>query len=332
MEQIHEADGVFQGGGVKGIGLVGALLEFYDRGYTVWKSVAGTSAGAIIAAYLACGHTPQDAADLLRRTPYPKFVDCGPAGKLIGGPWNFVVHRGFARGEYFRRWIDEQLEGKTFAPLKLADGSGYRLKLIAADITNREMLVLPDDLPRYRLPGGREPIDPDTFKIADAVRMSMSIPFFFKPVQLVEAATGRPAIIVDGGVLSNFPVWLFDVDRRDPVRPTFGFRLHGGRGVGGGLQRFVRMLGWPAAMGSDLFHTASDAWDKRFMSHSTRVRTCPVDAGSIGTTDFNLTPAQQQWLVDSGRRAAAEFLDGFSLKDYFNTYGRRLAPGASPPA
>ena len=50
---MNEADGVFQGGGVKGIALVGALLEFADRGWTNWTNVAGTSAGSIIAAYLA---------------------------------------------------------------------------------------------------------------------------------------------------------------------------------------------------------------------------------------------------------------------------------------
>jgi len=43
-------------------------------------------------------------------------------------------------------------------------------------------------------------------------------------------------------------------------------------------------------MGFDLFHTASDAFDRRFMSNSTRVRTCAVDAGTVGTTDFGLSP------------------------------------------
>lgn len=77
------------------------------------------------------------------------------------------------------------------------------------------------------------------------------------------------------------------------------------------------------------FHTAMEAWDKRFMSHSTAVRTCPVSAGDIGTTDFALTKKQQDWLLDSGRKAAAAFLADFSLDAYFNTYGKKLTqPGA----
>lgn len=321
--QIHEADGVFQGGGVKGIALVGALLGFAERGCGRWVNVAGASAGAVVAAYLACGHDAYDAEQLLRAAPYSRFEDFGPGGRLLGGGWNLIRRRGLARGEYFRRWLDDQIEGRTFAAV--AENGRSRLKLIAADITRRDLLVLPDDLPDYRLPGADGPIDPARFRIADAVRMSMSLPYFFEPVQLVHHDSGTTSTIVDGGLLSNFPVWVFDVEDRDPVRPTFGFRITGGRGYGGSLERVLARLGWPVKLGSDIFHTAMEAWDRRFMSHSTRVRTCPVPAGDIGTTDFRLTPLEQTELVENGRRAARRFLDSFSTEDYRNTYGRRLS-------
>src|SRR5918911_5079521 len=109
---VHEADGVFQGGGVKGIALVGALLGFYERGYRRWVNVAGASAGAIVAAYLACGHDAREADELLRSAPFARFADYGPGGRLIGGAWNLVRHRGLARGEFIRRWIDHALGGR----------------------------------------------------------------------------------------------------------------------------------------------------------------------------------------------------------------------------
>ena len=62
------------------------------------------------------------------------------------------------------------------------------------------------------------------------------------------------------------------------------------------------------------------------MSHSTRVRTCPISAEGVGTVDFNLTDADQTKLLESGERAGHEFLAGFRLEDYFNTYGKKLAP------
>ena len=66
MAAIAEADGVFQGGGIRGLALAGALMRFADHerhAVRRWVNVAGTSAGAMIAALVATDH---DAADLER--------------------------------------------------------------------------------------------------------------------------------------------------------------------------------------------------------------------------------------------------------------------------
>jgi NTE family protein len=325
--ESHQADGVFQGGGVKGLALAGALEEFADstrhpRSYVEnWIQLAGTSAGAIVAAYLACGHDAAQTAELIRGTDFTQFEDWGAGGELIGGAINLVRNHGLAHGKVFRDWFDEQIEYETFGGVKAA---GRVLKLIATDITRREMLVLPDDLHNYRVEKGSAPIDPDGFSIADAVRMSMSIPYFFQPIELISCETGLPSTIVDGGVLSNFPVWIFDVADHDPLRPTFGFKLIGGKAVGSGLDRIIGAFGWPVAMGADIFHATTDAWDKYWVSHATYVRTCAISAGDIGTTDFKLKEAEKQWLLNSGKEAARAFLDEWTPSQYVNSQGRKL--------
>lgn len=383
MEWIAEADGVFRGGGVKGLGLAGALQGFAEhpeKPVTKWVNVAGASAGAIIACYLACDHDAADIAKLMKETHFADFQDFPPPGKVIGGGKNLIRRHGLARGEAFRLWFGEQLGHKTFAATKTDDGKGYKLKLIAVDVTNKALLVLPDDLPRYRRVGDDKAIDPDTFEVADAARMSMSIPYFFEPYQLVrdrvfvedpgdndqfaastmvdridveyenaamsmlgkkettfrelterELKTQR-AVIIDGGTLSNFPVWLFDVaNPGQPLcRPTFGFTLTGGKGVGGGINAVVSRMPWALRFGVDIFHTSQEAWDARFVSHSTRVRTVTVNAGSVGTTDFNLPVAAQDMLIENGRTAAKRFLDRFDLADYENTYHRTFDLAATP--
>ena len=73
MEWIEEADGVFRGGGVKGLGLAGALLGFAEhptKPVKKWVNVAGASAGAIIACYLATGHDAKDMVDLMKETKF----------------------------------------------------------------------------------------------------------------------------------------------------------------------------------------------------------------------------------------------------------------------
>jgi NTE family protein len=320
--QCNQADGVFQGGGVKALALVGALLAFAERGYERWINVAGASAGAMVAAFLACGHDAYETEQLFRSAPYTRFEDVGPGGRFLGGGWSLMRRRGLARGEYLRRWIDEQLGGRTFETV--SEHGRSRLKVIAADVTRRKLLVLPDDLADYRVRGEDGPVDPGSFHIADAVRMSMSLPYFFDPVELVHHASGSSSTIVDGGMLT-IPVWLFDVEEHNPVRPTFGLQLIGGRGFGARLDRGWMGLGWPVKLGSEIFHTALEAADERFMSRSTRLRTCLVAAGDIGTTDFRLSPLDQTELVEGGRRAARRFLDSFSPERYRNAYGRRLS-------
>jgi NTE family protein len=323
VADLHQADAVFQGGGVKGIALVGALLAFAEQGWDEWVCVAGTSAGSIVAGFLGCGFTPAELEGVLRKTPYASFEDFGAGGEVFGGGVNLVRHHGLAHGEAFHRWFDEMIDGKTFGDVTQL---GKTLKMIAADITQKQLLVLPDDLPQYLDAKTKKPIVVDDFKVADAVRMSMSIPFFFQPVQLVHAESGRVSTIVDGGMLSNFPVWLFDVEDRDPKRPTFGFRLYGGKSMtSGGLHAVMQRVAWPVAFGWDMFQTSMEAWDKRFMSHSTRVRTCAISAEGVGTVDFDLTEADQTKLLQSGRRSGSEFLAGFNVDEYFNTFGRKLA-------
>ena len=341
MSQVDEtkrADGVFQGGGVKGLGLVGALLQFADGAkdgdgqqlqITEWANVAGTSAGSICASLIACGYDSKKLESTFMTLPFAQFEDFGRGGKVIGGLLGLATHHGLAHGEVFHKWIDDAIDHKQFKDVKNGPNESpkYRLQMIATDITNKRMLVLPDDIALYKDDKGK-PYDPDELKIADAVRMSMSIPYFFQPIVLKDAETGADSVIVDGGVLSNFPVWLFDTQKATASRPTFGFHLVGGKGVGGGLNRIIHDLGWAVQEGVDIFHTATDAWDARFRSHSTVVRTCTIDAGTVGTTDFNMTDDQKQFLLKSGRDGAAKFIAGYKRDEYMNTFGRPLAaPG-----
>ncbi len=92
----------------------------------------------------------------------------------------------------------------------------YRLTVVATDISQGLMLRLPQDMLKFGL-------DPDALEVALAVRMSASIPFFFLPMKQ-RRQDGKNDLVVDGSVLSNFPVGIFDVPG-EPHRPTFGLHL-----------------------------------------------------------------------------------------------------------
>src|SRR4051812_71346 len=96
MADEHQfADLVFEGGGVKGIGLAGAFAALQQRGFAP-KSVAGTSAGAITAALVAAGYSSAELDEVLLKIPFAEFKDEGWEDRLplIGRGVSVLLERG----------------------------------------------------------------------------------------------------------------------------------------------------------------------------------------------------------------------------------------------
>jgi len=208
-------DGVFSGGGLKGFALVGAYQVLEAESFR-FKRVAGTSAGAILAAFIAAGYSGKEIQTMLEELDVPSLLD--PRKTFFPFPFmkwvNVYNHLGLYKGKALEKWFFHRLAAKgvyTFGDLPRDS-----LKLVASDLTNGRIIVLPDDLHKYE-------IDANNFSVACALRMSCGIPFFFEPVTL---KTGKgESIIVDGGVLSNFPLWIFDDKEGRKVRPILGLKL-----------------------------------------------------------------------------------------------------------
>jgi NTE family protein len=353
-DERHRADGVFEGGGVKGIAFAGAIAAAEkDAGVKEWVNLAGTSAGAIVAALLAVGYDSVGLQKILADAKYPRFADCGFGGMYAGGLLNAVARlRGLAPGNYFKEWMSEQLAasplakelGKselTFGDVKRRDlppraevpqvtdaqyeRAIYRLHVIGSEVTSGLMLLLPDALPNYQDKQGK-PFEKDSFLIVDAVRMSMSYPFLFTPVTLYK--NGLPHYVVDGGLLSNFPIWLFDSP--NPKRPTWGFRLHPGTQVDEGLpHRKIPRPFWAVPLLKAMFSAATEAWDREQMSHIISARTVSIPTHSISTTDFNLSSDNATALYGWGKDAASSFFEDPEQLRYLNSFGESVTTPTS---
>jgi NTE family protein len=322
--ELH-ADFVFEGGGVKGIGLAGALATLEERDYRA-QNIAGTSAGAITAALLAAGYSASELRELIVSLDYRQFEDRGWEDKipLIERSLSMLLDLGLYEGDRFLEWIRERLVAKgvhTFADLvhdEFADDPRYRsrLQVVASDVTTHELLVLPRDATKLG-------IQPDDLDVALAVRMSMSIPIFFEPVRVVNEKTGQVHVIVDGGMLSNFPVWLFDCPDGDvPEWPTFGLLLVEPKPrtpIGARLPA-PRMTGKGAGAVIDyvkaLAQTMMEAHDRLYVEQANYARTIPIPTLGVGTTEFDLSRERALALYDSGRWAAEKFLDNWDFDAY----------------
>lgn len=313
-------DGVFEGGGVKGIGLVGAISVIEKEHEFV--NLAGTSAGAIVAALLAAGYTSDEMKKIITELDFskledPTFEDRIPlAGPLVSELSRMGLYKGDAFLDKIRGWL--AAKGKhTFKDLlmdEFADDERYKFKLrvVATDISRRRMLVLPQDIKEYG-------IAPEDLEIALAVRMSMSIPLFFEPVKF------NGCDIVDGGLVSNFPVDLFDSDG-PPAWPTFGFKLVLSDQRRPGQVTEQPIVG-PVSEIVAMFYTAMEAHDAYHLGNSKYVRTIAIDTLGIGATDFNLTNQQKENLYHSGEQAAEEFLKTWD----FDKYKAQYRNGQPPP-
>lgn len=327
------ADLVLEGGGVLGIGHVGAISVLESAGYS-FPRVAGTSAGSIVGALVAAGMPAPRITEIMTTLDYRRFADRSLLDRIpLSGPLlSLLLDDGVFEGDHLREWLGNLLVDEcgveTFADLALDDHESdlpperrFRLVVTATDITRGELVHFPWDYQRvYGLEPGRQ-------RVVDAVRASMSIPFFYEPVT-VTSSDGTVSTLVDGGVLSNFPIDIFDrTDGRRPRWPTFGVKLipvlpmDAARLVPiaalfrHGPVAFAGNLAMTTIVGRDQAHLAKP-WVK--------VRTMQVDSAGVNPIDFGLSPQQARALFDNGQTAATRFLAGWDWEAYLSTY--RLAP------
>jgi NTE family protein len=328
-----KADLVLSGGGVKGIGLAGAVVALMEAGYGIQR-VSGTSAGSIVGAILAAGAdqlNPEQVEQLTMTLPYRKFLDPTPLTgiPLLGPAWGLLSETGIYKGDFAHQWIRSELNNlgvRTFGDLALDDQNlppeqRYRLVVTVSDVTTGQLVRLPWDY--HRLYG----LDPDEQEVADAVRASMSIPFFFRVAKLTNTS-GLTSTLVDGGLLSNFPIDSFDRrDGKPPRWPTFGVTLlpnlpEGNDKVIPALRPVNWVFGGPPLL-EELITTMIVGRDQAYLNQPwVSARAIRVDSTEVSFLDFNISQQQMQALYQRGYHAAEAFLSTWNFTEYLERYRR----------
>jgi NTE family protein len=286
-------NGVFEGGGVRGVALAGAAAAALDLGFEFDQAV-GTSAGALVASLLAAGYTADEMSSSVCAVDWPKLLDPVPGARipLVGRHLALATRHGIYRSKRLETVWGGLLADhgvRTFADVR--PGS---LGIVVTDLSHSRGVVLPTGLARY----GYEPAD---FPIARAVRMSAAVPFLFTPVALHDHLTGERVMMADGAMAANYPV---GVARRD--RPVIGFRLvsdddgHDHHHVGGplSLARSVVIAGIRARYSLP-----------RLIDSGAQVVEVPV----TNDLDFEMSNAEARAIFDRGRAAATEQLANLDI-------------------
>ena len=322
------ADLVLEGGGVKGLGLVGAVTALDAAGYD-FPRVAGSSAGAVVACLVAAlqsaGEPVARLDELVRSVDLRRLRDPGVLGRvpLVGRALALLVHDGMYEGRYLEQFLTGTLGDlgvRTFGDLAIPDDDPAadglpaerrsRLVVTVSDLSRSRLARLPWDLPDY---GAAD------LSVARAVRASAAIPLFFRPVR--QPTPSGSATWVDGGLLSNFPVELFDrTDSADPRWPTFGVRLT----TRPPTPPVTRRIEGPLAVGlAALDTTLTDQGSAYLDDPCTVERTVFVPTSGVSIVDFDLDAATGERLRAAGERAAQDFLTSWDFDRHVRVCRRR---------
>jgi NTE family protein len=356
---MAQFDVVFEGGGAKGSAFVGALTALQAAGHTT-RRLIGTSAGAITATLFAAGYKPaemlaavneklnngkprfstfmdhprpadfdqaqKDASDTMRALELlhvPLFAGHELLNLMLDTPmyptlFSVVECGGVYAGEAFLEWLGEKLAVKGIAATDTLAAvfakTQVDLSVVASDTSDMEMLVL-----NHRTAPG--------VPVARAVRMSMSIPLVWREMVWQDSwgqYRGRPKsgnVIVDGGVLSNFPIRLIDESVPEIMGDTdpdgalnLGLLLDETLAIPGSVpgrpplpeeMRVVQRL-------TRLMDTMMGAQDNEEMrQHASEI--CRLPVKGYGTTEFNMSDDRLRSLVAGGQSALEAHLRSRNL-------------------
>lgn len=356
---------VQEGGGVLGVALVGYAYVLEQMGIRFF-SLAGTSAGSINALLLASfGDVSQPKSDkiiqILANKNLYDFVDGDKDAKdfikclvekarILKLAWkgmqvidNLTRDLGLNPGDNFTRWLSDILKnngisttrdlsdkfGKVPEGLKIRqgvdrsiEGLNPRFAVITADLTTETKVEFPKMRALYWK--NADEINPALF-----VRASMSVPYFFKPLEIKDIPKGDVAIknweeqvkfcgklpdsvfLVDGGIMSNFPIDIFHKVNSIPRLPTFGARLGVNRNEFNKISSPINLFG---AMFNSLRHLHD--YDFILKNPDYEMLVHHILIGDHNWLNFGLTKAAKIDLFTRGAKAASEFLRKFNWQEY----------------
>ncbi|MDD9149285.1 patatin-like phospholipase family protein [Sporolactobacillus sp. CQH2019] len=291
-------DVVFSGGGVKGFAFVGALEMLERSGYR-FKRAAGTSAGAIVASLLAAGYSSAEMKKIMEQLNPHRLL--GVPNRMVFPFYKWLriyFKMGLYSGDFLERWLEKLLSAKGIA--KFSDLPEGSLKIIVSDVSKGKMAVLPDDLKDYGM-------NPGSFSVARAVRMSAGLPFFFEPVSLFDG-NGERSLMVDGGILSNFPLWIFDPGNELPVRPFIGLQILS-------RETYVqepKKIRNAVELFHGLFTAMGEAHDEKTIEKLKESNVVFIPVNRVNTKDFQVSREERERLFRIGAEETSRFLKKWS--------------------
>jgi len=305
---------IFEGGGIKGVAYAKVPLVLKEMGILKQiKRIAGSSAGSIAATLLAVKYSPEMIDEIITTTDFKEFQD---ETYYSFTAFKFLFTLGINTGDYFCKWIQNLIMVKT--------GNKDTTFLDIYNENNIELVITGTSIKEKKTKYFSYKTTPD-MPIWKAVRISITIPIFFKPIQYIDS------YYIDGGILSNFPIWIFDnpnsyeVDyenKSPPSKKTLGFKLVNNTST---KEKDVVLPGFGflpiVNLAFQLIMLLLDYIDESYTLYDYWDRTVGIDVMDVDATEFNTDVKKLEILRENGYKTTKKFLEN---KIYFDKLKKKI--------
>lgn len=303
---MHYENLIFEGGGMKAVAYskVPIVLERYGILKNI-KKVAGSSAGSIAALLIALKYDPEEIKEIFENLSFNQFKDTYTHTYKI---FRMIFTFGINSGEYFSNWIQCRIRFKT--------GNRYTTFKELYYLTGIELVITGTNMNTGETSYFSYKTTPD-MQLWKAVRISITIPVFFTPILY------KDDMYMDGGILSNYPIWIFD-DEYTYEQPkeiskinnkTLGFKL-----ITYSRTSEINNNPYKIPILSIIIKTIMlllNYADKSYDSKRYKSRTVEIDVSGINSIEFDLNRPFIDMLAEKGSKATEDFLNKVQSKEDF---------------
>ncbi|MFS8082392.1 MAG: patatin-like phospholipase family protein [Ginsengibacter sp.] len=317
---------VMEGGGVRGLAYAGALEVLEQRGILEEiENVGGSSAGAIAGLLVVLNYSSSEIDSILQSLRIQEFND----GKFLFGKIKRIKKQfGLYKGDKIQLWLSGLIAAKTEQP----DLTFLQLHELHLKNKNfKDLYVTGTNITQQRTEAFSWKTKPG-MKLSTAVHISSCIPFYFVPVAIDSAGTEVDPeksnksfnLFVDGGMLDNYPISLFDSSEMGTNPLTAEKVFYNPETLGLKLEREAQVKNFdenntaiaPYRISSMKEYTSAvmnlmmeGLNRKSYHLKNEMGRTIYISYGDISGRPRKMSTAEKKILHDNGVKAAIDFFE-----------------------
>jgi len=265
---------VISGGGIKGISFLGALHGLLEANILQnIETYAGSSIGALLCFLLNIGYTPLELFEFVKKFDLNKLKSFSI--KL------FFENYGLDNGDKIMKVLAKFMISKDIKSditlLELFNKTNKSLIITAVNINNQNV----EYLSHTTYP---------ELSVIQAIRMSISIPFVFTPIQF------NKCFYVDGGCIDNFPLHQF-IGNEDKIIGIYATEeIQNNKDINSLDEYAIQVI----------YSIVTGITSMSIQNFSNSI--IQIKIKTLNVIDFNITNEKKNDLFNSGYKAAYDFL------------------------